>query len=301
MRKKAKIVRDRSTLPAVYNSARSGWHRHGAKPGPLEVFELSYLHYHDTLELGLCISGQGVCRVGEAEFPFEAGDVQIIFPFQRHLSKSIGDETSQWFWLNLDPVALISSWNPGAAPTVEELLYRQMGLYGILKPTEYPYLAELVTRIVRTDADAESLLSHRTDYLSACLHLLLLELYRASLPLPKLTLQPGGRFSALRPALAAVDGGLNDGSVPTVAELARLCGMSIASFCRNFRSSIGQSPSEYIAFCRLRRAQSQLVFTGRSVLEIALSVGFDDPSGLYRCFQSCCGMSPSQYRRMFRK
>ena len=76
--------------------------------------------------------------------------------------------------------------------------------------------------------------------------------------------------------------------------------MSEASFRRNFHAGVGQSPGDYIAFCRLRRAQNQLVFTDRSVLEIALSVGFGDPSGLYRCFRSRCGLSPLEYRRMFR-
>lgn len=294
-------MRNRSTLPAVFDSARSGWHKNGTKPGPLEVFELNYLHYHDTLELGLCISGTGICRVDDNEYPFEAGDVQVIFPFQRHLSKNTGSESSHWYWLNLDPEALIESWNPGVSSDMEELLYRQMGLYGILKPAEYPYLAELITRIIRTDADKEAFSSHRTDYLSSSLYLLLLELYRASLSLEKLTLHPGRRFSALRPALSAIDRGLSSNAVPSAAELAGLCGMSEASFRRNFRSSIGQSPGEYIAFCRVRRAQSKLVFSDQSVLEIALSLGFEDPSGFYRCFRSQCGMSPLQYRQMFQK
>ena len=292
--------RSNASLPAVYASSRSGWHRHGAQPGPLEVFELNYLHYHDTLELGLCLSGQGVCRIEDTETPFAAGDVQIIFPFQRHLSKSTGGETSRWYWLNLDPEALISCWNPGAAPAVEELLHRQMGLYGILKPSEYPYLAEMITRIIRVDAAADPLPEHRADYLASSLYLLLLELYRVSLPLPKLTLRPGRRFSALRPALNAIDAALSSGEDCSVAGLAQLCGMSEASFRRNFHAGVGQSPGDYIAFCRLRRAQNQLVFTNRSVLEIALSVGFGDPSGLYRCFRSRCGLSPQEYRRMFR-
>ena len=294
-------MRNRSTLPAVFDSARSGWHKNGSRPGPLEVFELNYLHYHDTLELGLCVSGEGICRVDETEYPFKAGDVQVIFPFQRHLSKSTGGESSHWYWLNLDPEALIESWNPGAASGVEELLYRQMGLCGILRPEEYPYLAELITRIVRTDADTKAFPEHRTDYLLSSLYLLLLELYRVSLPLEKLTLHPGRRFSALRPALSAIDSGLGRSTVPSVTELAALCGMSEASFRRNFRSSIGQSPGEYIAFCRVRRAQSRLVFSDQSVLEIALSLGFEDPSGFYRCFQNQCGMSPQKYRLMFRK
>lgn len=301
MRKAAEIVQNQSKpdLPAIFSPSGRRWQCSAAPAGPLEVFELNYLHYHDTLELGLCLSGQGVCRVGDREFPFEAGDVQIIFPFQRHLSKSVG-ESSLWYWLNLDPLPLLSSWNPSAAPAAEEAFTRQMGLYGILKPAEFSCLAELVTRILCASYDPAVLPEHREDYLSASLYLLILELYRVSLPLPKLTLQPERRFMALKPALAAIDAAVFSGEALSMPKLSALCGMSEATFFRAFRESIGQAPSSYIAACRLKRAQHELVFSDKSILEVALAAGFGDPSGLYRCFMSRCGISPSAYRQAFR-
>ena len=51
-------------------------------PHPLEVYDITYLHFHDNLELGVCVSGQGACQVEGVLYPFSAGDVQVIFPFQ---------------------------------------------------------------------------------------------------------------------------------------------------------------------------------------------------------------------------
>ena len=85
-------------------------------PHPLEVYDITYLHFHDNLELGVCVSGQGACQVEGVLYPFAAGDVQIIFPFQSHLSRSEGAQQSRWFWLNIDPMRLLAAWGaPGLA------------------------------------------------------------------------------------------------------------------------------------------------------------------------------------------
>ncbi len=41
-------------------------------PHPLEVYDITYLHFHDNLELGVCVSGQGACQVRLNDCSFEA-------------------------------------------------------------------------------------------------------------------------------------------------------------------------------------------------------------------------------------
>jgi len=296
-------VRKRSsfTLPEIFEPAGRGWNlTKELSPCPLEFFEFDRLHYHDSLELGLCISGRGECRIGNESFSFGPGDVQIIFPFQRHLSKSSGNEYSRWHFLNIDPVMLLSAWNHGTSVSVEEIYHRQMGLYGIFHPTEHPYLAQLITRIIQINASTAFPTPGRTEYLCAGLYALIMELSRASAHLPKLSFAPSRRFLALKPALSAIEKGLSLGSIPSVAELAKLCRMSEASFRRAFHDAVGQSPGNYVTLSRIRRAQSALISSDQSILEISLASGFDDPSGFYRSFRDRCGMSPSAFRKAFR-
>ena len=33
-----------------------------------------FLHYHDVLELGLCLSGRGECLTADGSYPFSKGD-----------------------------------------------------------------------------------------------------------------------------------------------------------------------------------------------------------------------------------
>lgn len=296
MRKQSNFI-----LPEIYEPSGRSWHDGGEiSPTPLEFFEFDRLHYHDTLELGLCVSGHGECRIGDESYSFGPGDVQIIFPFQRHLSKSSGTQFSRWFFLNLDPVMLLSSWNHSAASSVEEIYHRQMGLYGIFHPSEHPYLAEMISRIILVNAASLPSPPGKADYLCATLYALIMELSRASAALPKLAFAPSRRFLALRPALNAIAEGLFCGKTPSVSELAELCRMSEATFRRAFHAAVGQSPGNYITLSRIRRAQNALISSEQSILEISLAAGFDDPSGFYRSFCARCGMSPSSFRKMFR-
>ena len=126
-------------------------------PHPLEVYDITYLHFHDNLELGVCVSGQGACQVEGVLYPFAAGDVQIIFPFQSHLSRSEGARQSRWFWLNIDPMRLLAAWGAPGLARLERLLHTGMGLCGIIDGARYPLIRELVARVVLSGGEQRTL------------------------------------------------------------------------------------------------------------------------------------------------
>ena len=100
------------SIPVVYAPFQdSGWPAYPAKrrmPGVLPIFELTYLHFHDVLEIGMCISGNGICNVEGVEYPFSAGDIQIVFPYQCHLSKNTQEESCRWYWVYIDPQKVLT-------------------------------------------------------------------------------------------------------------------------------------------------------------------------------------------------
>lgn len=67
-----------------------------------------------------------------------------------------------------------------------------------------------------------------------------------------------------------------------------------------FRQALGVSLMTYLTQHRIAHAQQMLVLTDRSILEIAIEVGFTSPSRFYRAFKSICGTSPHQYRMALR-
>lgn len=82
---------------------------------------------------------------------------------------------------------------------------------------------------------------------------------------------------------------------PTLAELARLCNLSVRQLTRGFRTSRGCSIGEYIANSRVDVAK-QLLAGEESVKGIAYSMGFASPSGFSYAFRRATGETPREFR-----
>jgi transcriptional regulator GlxA family with amidase domain len=81
--------------------------------------------------------------------------------------------------------------------------------------------------------------------------------------------------------------------------LAKLAGLSVRAFERRFRDSFHVSPQQYLRRLRVRLACQPLVFSKRSLAEIASDHGFCDQSHFGREFRRETGMSPRAYRERF--
>ena len=286
-------MRNRSLLPSFFASAPlMKLDNPTGSPLPLEVFDITYLHFHSLMELGVCTSGRGTCVVEGIEYPFEEGDVQIVFPFQRHLSRSEDESHSRWYWTNVDPLQLLGAWGAPDLARLEKLLFTRMGLCGIIDRHKHPLAAALVARAALPGPQYPRI---------ACLYALIEELAAASKDLPHLELRPGHAFMRLEPALVMAEAELNAGRTPSVSALAHACSISHAAFRRSFHSALGQSPQQYIQSCQMRRAQHRLLLTDDPITDIALSVGYQDVSGFNRLFLRTFGMPPRQYRAEGRK
>ncbi|MGW6279188.1 helix-turn-helix domain-containing protein [Kribbella sp. NPDC055071] len=82
----------------------------------------------------------------------------------------------------------------------------------------------------------------------------------------------------------------------SVAELARLAGLSTSHFSALFKQSTGMGVLEYLRRLRNARARELLITTGLSVGEIATAVGYTDPLYFSRQFHAINGVSPTTFR-----
>lgn len=87
----------------------------------------------------------------------------------------------------------------------------------------------------------------------------------------------------------------------TLDRLAQLVGMTPTAFSRFFRKRTGRPLIEYILDVRLGAAARLLVDTSSSVAEICYETGFNNLSNFNRAFRRHKGMSPREFRQMFRK
>jgi AraC family transcriptional regulator len=81
-----------------------------------------------------------------------------------------------------------------------------------------------------------------------------------------------------------------------VTTMANIAGLSPAHFARAFAATIGRTPHHYVITRRLARAHELLERTNRSVLDIALDVGFKTPSHFTSRFRREFGVTPREIR-----
>ncbi len=83
----------------------------------------------------------------------------------------------------------------------------------------------------------------------------------------------------------------------TVAELARLAGMSRARFAQRFTSAVGMPPIDYLTRWRLMRARWLLGATNLDMGEIASRCGYASVPSFSRRFKRAFGVGPGSHRR----
>jgi AraC family transcriptional regulator len=82
---------------------------------------------------------------------------------------------------------------------------------------------------------------------------------------------------------------------PTLAELARLCRLSVRQLTRGFRASRGYSIGDYVALVQVERAK-RLLATDQSIKAIAYSLGFSSSSKFALAFRRATGETPREFR-----
>jgi AraC family transcriptional regulator len=83
----------------------------------------------------------------------------------------------------------------------------------------------------------------------------------------------------------------------TIDRMASIACLSRYHFARAFTQAVGQSPHRYVSTKRLERAKALLIHGDRSLVDIALALGFSCQANFTRAFRQATGQTPSQYRQ----
>lgn len=83
----------------------------------------------------------------------------------------------------------------------------------------------------------------------------------------------------------------------TLPSIAARFHLSPQYFCTFFKDNLGRTLTQHINFLRIERASCLLRDTDLPIMEVGMSVGFDNFSYFIKRFSECYGCTPSAYRK----
>lgn len=249
----------------------------------------SYMHYHNYLEIGLCVRGSGVFFIDSEIYPFGEGDISLIFPGEIHIAQSTKDDPSLWAFITVSTDMLFEGYPD--AEKIASLVHaesRRGGIYGAAGVSAQ-YMRRLCDIVARHDKN--DLL-----YIASLVLCILCELCgEGESETHELSVMNRKNIAVIAPAVIYITG--NYAENITADELCEMCHISGVHLRRVFGEVFGLSPFEYLYKIRINRACAALCGTQKSISEIAEDVGYSSLSSFNRHFKAVTGKTPTEYRK----
>ncbi len=257
-------------------------------PPPTPLAELTFLHFHNCVEIGRVYEGSYQFYVEDTCFTLNKGDVFLLSPYTMHISlPDTADSVCEYLYLL--PEILLKDFFPERIPDV--LLPYQFQNFPILfSSAEHPCVCDITAEILSV------LRNKAVNYDIAVKGLTMSLMSELSHSLPEHPLRNAGNkvLPFLTPAFRYINQHYD--AHLSIDELAQMCHCSTSYFQKLFKQSTGTSPTSYIQKVRLSKACDLLHSTEDSILAIALSVGFQSVSNFNRQFQNLYHQTPRQWR-----
>ncbi len=281
------------------------WHHDLDPDFPLSVLEhetrggQDRMHWHDYLEIALCLEGRGRFLFGRRAYPIETGDIFLVDNAEPHVG--IGEPTgSLRLLLVLFRPELITA--PGCR-TFDAQYLSPFWHPGRPSANRIPHTTPLATELAPILVELRTIWDRRRR---ADRHLLDANLRRAL----------GVLISHGRPAAAApawpVDGLAPEQLRPvleyvrrhfreriTLERVSAFVHVSPSRVRHLFKDATSLGFKEYVTSLRLAEARRLLLSTDVNVSDIARSVGYTNIHQFYTVFRRYSSMSPADYRRYY--
>ncbi len=245
-------------------------------------------HFHEELEIGLKQGGGWEVHHRGAWHAVAPGTLVLTPPGDVHMARSPGGAADAVFHgLRLDAdllrrAATDIAGRPRRAPDFATPLVRDREARLLL--------LRLVSAL--EEGSAASPLEQESRLQDALGHLIL----RHGAERRALAPQPAGaEHGAVRRARQYLEEHA-EGAV-TLAELARVAGLSASHLCWAFGAAVGMPPHAYQTQIRVARAKALLVAGRLPLAQVAAEVGFASQSHLTRHFARLVGVTPGRYMR----
>lgn len=253
-----------------------------------DTYSMDCPHFHDNIEIMLCISGEGVFFIDSGVYHLSRGQLFLISSSALH--RSVADDAYRCLVFHIS-TAILREFSSMQSNFLARC--SQSGMNVTLTEEETVSLEELYDSLSRSAAPGFGEDIRQTinvlSFLLFCFTKFDASKDQKAATAPELT--------PIVPILSYIQDHLAE---PLSTQgLADHFYMNKYYFCRLFKTCTGFSVMDYIIKCRILQARS-LLREGKRVQETGEAVGFRSNEHFIRTFKRLTGCSPKQYAMRYR-
>lgn len=240
-------------------------------------------HWHNRIELLYMISGALDIYLNDVHTIARPEQTVIILPNTIHCATT-SSTGAEYYVIAFDPQNFCNN-TIVSDDYIHSLLHQQIAFSPV---TDHPRITKVMKELTSLLSDTKK--QHPLCSVSKIYELLGL-FYQYCIVDASQIRKPDERF---KDVLLYVNGHFTEDI--SSKTLSRQFGYDESYFCRRFKEATGTSPTKYIRYLRLEKAQHLLHTTSENICDIALRCGFSDICYFSNCFKRQFGISPSFFR-----
>ena len=260
------------------------------------------MHWHEYLEIALCLQSSGRFLFGRRSYPAEPGDVFLIDNAEPHVCVADSPDRMRLL-LTLFRPELIAS--PGCRSFDTDYLSpfrcggrpfaNRLPAGGAAASEVRPILLELRATWERGNPADRHLLDANLRRVLA----VLVRHARAQETAPDAGAPPDDRHEHVGPVLSYVEQHFRESL--TLERVSEHVHVSASRVRHLFKDATSVGFKEYVTNLRLAEAKRLLLSSDTCVQEVAYTVGYTNLNQFYKVFQRYSSMSPADYRRYYQR
>ena len=256
---------------------------------PIQTTEMT----KDYFEVGYILSGGRKVITPDKTYEAYAGMVGITHPYIYHKTVAISDEPYECILIRFTRAFAEPLIQMVGRTVVEQLNAQTMFIFS------EDSQKKIARMFLEMEEEYKKELPYREFILQGMLFRLLFTVYEEKISVSSVITNNESLTPPIMEARVYIE--KNFMNNPTLEEIAKVAGFSMAYFSRLFSAQLGKSYTEYLDNVKIMHAQILLTQTRKTIMEIAEETGYCHGNYLNSQFKKKVGMTPGQYRKKNRE
>lgn len=249
------------------------------------------LHFHNYMEIGICLDGVGEVMLDERVIPYKPGLFTVIPKNFPHNTNSDNFSLSSWEYLFIDVEAALREFYREDSLYVDDLSAIVNNHAWAVDSSEYPEAAMLIKSIMDEMRYKKEFYSESVKGMQLSLLMNIARMNQGKME--KVRKQSRG-VSQISYALHYI--GKHYAEELTIGDLAQASNMSETHFRRVFQKVMNMTPSDYVNLVRVQMACEYMKKHTDSMELVAERCGFQSVSTFNRNFKKVLNITPYQWK-----